>query len=88
MSKEQHETVGRLFSFCGARYRCFRYEEGNGFWMRLVDDGDNVFSNRVKGYEGCVSERAIGRTYHRVYNDDSYEEHNQPCDCHVCKDAR
>lgn len=38
-------------------YRCIGYDPHNGFWMQRVEDPD---------HKRNISERAIGRNYHRV----------------------
>ena len=53
-----HPTVGHNFkSWDGHTYYCDSYDPAIGFWMTDVDDPGNRRN---------VSERAIGRTYHRV----------------------
>lgn len=79
----QHETVGWRFKAGGAIYRCTRYERRAGFWMRLIE-GEDTMVNRVVGDEACVSERAIGAAYHRIYRDEAPAAHEQPCECYVC----
>ena len=86
---DQHETVGRYFLFFGDTYLCTRYERRAGFWMKLITKGsDKPLIDREVGEETCVSERAIGRTYHCIYDSplgDRYEMHTQPCECYVCQ---
>ncbi len=41
-------------------WTCFGYDPRNGFWLRAEDDGHPV---RLVN----VSERAIGRTFHRIH---------------------
>lgn len=54
-----HPVVGRTFrppfAEAGATCLCFAYDWRTGYWMRFAD-----------GTERDVSERAIGRTFHRV----------------------
>lgn len=87
MKKKQHETVGWLFEFCGAHYRCTRYVRSQGFWMRLEQIVRQPLSspNRAVGDETCVSERAIGRTYHMVWGQETPAPHIKPCECYVCR---
>ena len=84
-TSQQHETVGRAFRAFGYRFRCLRWARQTGFFMRVlsVPDADPIFPNRKVGDVIDVSERTIGRTFHRL--DDSYEAHEQPCDCHLCE---
>lgn len=89
MSEAQHETVGHYFRAFGDIYLCFRYERRAGFWMRCIQKGkEAALIDRAVGQEACVSERAIGRTYHHAWNapwDDNYQAHEQPCECYVCR---
>ena len=57
---ESHETVGRLFRspLCvDGMYLCTSYDSMCGFWMQNPTDPADRRN---------VSERAIGRTFHRV----------------------
>lgn len=60
-----HPTVGRIFKSYSinhnkpALYYCDSYDPNRGFWMTNVEDETDRRN---------VSERAIGRTYHRVYS--------------------
>lgn len=66
------ETVGRQFrAWDGALYLCTRYLRREGFWMRVVVESPTLCRRKV-GEETCVSERAIGRTFHR--------EPEEPCE--------
>lgn len=94
---KEHETVGRLFTFFGDTYRCTRWQRPYGFWMRLVVLGPSQMRmeglQREVGSTTCVSERAIGRTYHPVRSfsipegQEAYvAEHERPCNCYICED--
>ena len=50
-------TYGRI-------YICFGYDPRSGYWMRTDDGGELRETN--------ISERAIDRTFHRVYPDDYF----------------
>lgn len=50
--------VGKRYRSMGRVYLCTSYDPAGGFWMRSVDSADPR--------ETCISERAIGRTYHEV----------------------
>ncbi len=80
--RREHETVGHRFRGGGAIYLCTRYVRAQGFWMRIVDGADDF--GRTVGHETCVSERAIGRTFHRQW-DLRPVEHEKPCECYVCE---
>ena len=54
--------------------------------MEMVSGEGGLFPDRRPGHRTNVSERAIGRTYYRVWEDESYTEHEKPCNCHVCED--
>jgi hypothetical protein len=88
--REEHDTVGWRFKFCGAVYRCTRYERAQGFWMRLIEKSVPLSfeDGHELGYETCVSERAIGRTYHKVWSWDKGEKpepHAANCECYICR---
>lgn len=55
-----HDTVGEQFRGMDGVYRCTSYDSRQGFWM-LNEQNPSDWRN--------VSERAIGRTYHRVYSE-------------------
>lgn len=58
-----HETIGRRFKgWDGNIYFCDSYDPDIGFWMTRVDAPEGVEPRRAN-----VSERAIGRSYHRIY---------------------
>lgn len=55
-----HPTVGRKFKSWDSKvYFCDSYDPAIGFWMTEEGNPDNRRN---------VSERAIGRTYHRIYD--------------------
>lgn len=90
MRPSKHETVGRMFRAFGDKYRCVSYQPTQGFWVVLVEKGPNSggLIDRAVGERACISERAIDRTYHRIYEDRSYIEHEQDCKCYVCRGDR
>ena len=52
-----HHTIGKRFkAWDGHVYLCDSHEDNHGYWMTRVDD-PTVRKN--------VSERAIGRTFHK-----------------------
>jgi hypothetical protein len=51
------EVVGKTYNGWQGTYECFGYDPRHGFWMRNIADPKD---------QRNVSERAIGRTYHRV----------------------
>jgi len=56
-----HPVIGRSFrGWDGKTYLCESYDPTCGYWMTAVDG-----SRRTN-----VSERAIGRTYHRIEGTD------------------
>ena len=64
-----HETVGQRFRFMGVVFVCDSYDPSCGFWMTPEDTSveDPIYEGeRVRRRN--VSERAIGRTYHRIYS--------------------
>lgn len=67
-SHPDHPTVGKKFRGLGVVYRCFAYHPRQGFWMRPepADQFHKWFDRAAE--VTCVSERAIGNTYHRIYD--------------------
>jgi hypothetical protein len=51
------ETVGKRFRSFDRSYLCFGYDPRHGFWVRDEETGE----------QRNISERAIGRTYHRIW---------------------
>lgn len=64
-----HETIGQTFkAWDGHTYFCDSWESNLGFWMTRVDAPAERQTDLHSKYRRNVSERVIGRTYHRVYN--------------------
>lgn len=64
-----HETVGRTFkAWDGHKYVCDSWEENLGFWMTRVDAPIERRADVHSEFRRNVSERAIGRTFHQVYD--------------------
>lgn len=64
LDAEPHDTVGQRFRNHAAyqetpEFICTSYDSRSGFWMQNEADPKNKRN---------VSERAIGRTYHRIYD--------------------
>jgi hypothetical protein len=53
------EVVGKRYKAWGGPYLCFGYDPRSGFWMRSEADGR----------ETNVSEAAIDRTFHRIWEE-------------------
>jgi hypothetical protein len=69
-----HDVIGRYFiSGVGGIYWCDSYDPHCGFWMTPAREGDTTFSDQPTTRTN-VSERAIGRTFHRIYRDDGYSD--------------
>lgn len=65
-----HYAVGRRFRAFGVDYICDSYDPAIGFWMTPADPNQPYpFNPLRKDERRNVSERAIGRTYHRVWED-------------------
>ena len=80
-----HETVGRRFRAYGGEFLCTRWVRNQGFWMRCtVSPPPGALLVYEVGRETCVSERAIDRTFHRIYDDAPPEAHEAPCECWYC----
>lgn len=66
LERPDHDTIGRYFNaHDGKKYWCDSWVENMGFWMTEVDKDTLVIV--PEGRRANVSERAIGRTYHRDY---------------------
>lgn len=73
----------------GAIYLCTHYLKSCGFMMKLIKietpKSEGVdFYNRKIGDVICISERAPGRTFHRVDWDEEEVAHETNCECHEC----
>jgi hypothetical protein len=83
MSKE-HETVGWTFqAWDGGHYVCTHYLPKTGFVMRCVKAPNPMLGGRKVGTIVDISERAIGRTYHRI--DSEPTQHDKRCLCYICR---
>jgi hypothetical protein len=86
----EHETVGRVFTSFGYRYRCLRWTRATGFFFVVLsvppEEESDIFNRRV-GDIIDTSERAIGRTFHRDYDNETCEQHAQPCECRLCVES-
>jgi hypothetical protein len=78
-----HHVVGRHFEGpcfrCDAGkhvFYCDSYDSRIGFWMTRADCPADHAQDVDGEWRRNVSERAIGRTFHRIYNDGP--EHGQP----------
>lgn len=62
-----HAVVGKTFrAFGGDLYFCDSYDPAMGYWMRHVDAPAENYNDQHSKWRRNVSERAIGRTFHRV----------------------
>lgn len=65
-----HDTIGRCFKGCdGVFYLCDSYDPRIGFWMTPLfpDQVQSTFGKGEPAKRKNVSERAIGRTWMRIY---------------------
>ena len=89
-TERRHPTVGYRFRSGPLIYLCTSWDRSCGFWMEVVEgSGDVLYPSRKVGDRVNVSERAIGRTYHRAgYGaDEPYRaEHATGCNCFICED--
>lgn len=85
--RTEHDIVGWRFRSFGATYRCTHYDPAVGFWMTLLEPApdDPKTERYTPGWRSCVSERAPGRTYHRIWQDQTPEPHAAGCRCYVCE---
>lgn len=87
------EVVGKRFrGWPGLVYVVTRWERRAGYWVTVVSGSDPLGARKV-GDVACISERAIGRTYHEIHPwQPDYAaplaEHEQPCDCRICEETR
>jgi hypothetical protein len=80
----EHDTVGRTFTCSGAVYRCTGYDPSMGYWMQ-IETGRDELLEVGPGHRTNVSERAIGRTFHRRWRDESTTPHDPDCRCWICR---
>jgi hypothetical protein len=86
--RTEHDVVGWRFKSFGSTYRCTRYDPSCGFWMTLLEVAPEEDSSNPRyhvGWQACVSERAPGRTFHRIWMDPTPEPHAAGCRCYVCE---
>lgn len=63
-----HETIGQVFkAWNGYVFECDSWEENLGFWMTRIDAPEDRRADTHSEFRRNVSERAIGRTFHRHY---------------------
>lgn len=63
-----HETIGQTFrGHDGHTYYCDSWQENLGFWMTRADAPEDRKQDLHSEYRRNVSERAVGRTFHRIY---------------------
>ena len=85
MAEVVHDVVGWRFKGpFGVVVRCTRYLPERGFFMKVIANASDAY--RRMGEEFDVSERAIGRTFHRIDGDAAPAIHERPCRCSVCKE--
>ena len=87
-AERRHPTVGYRFKSGGALYACTSWDRSCGFWMEMVGGKSALLPDRKVGQRFNVSERAIGRTYHREsYSlDTPYQPvHDEGCNCFICE---
>lgn len=66
-----HYTIGQHFSaYDGHIYYCDSYDPRIGFWMIRADAPPGHLEDQYGEWRRNVSERAIGRTFHRIYRDE------------------
>lgn len=69
-TEPDHETIGRRFkAWDGHVYYCDSYDSEIGFWMTREDCPPEHRNDQDREWRRNVSERAIGRTYHRIWED-------------------
>jgi len=64
------DLVGERFRFDSCVYRCTA-RDPSGLHMVMESGTGVLFPERKPGDTTCISERAVGRTYHQIY---SYKE--------------
>jgi hypothetical protein len=64
-----HETIGQRFkAWDGHTYLCDSYDPRIGFWMTREDAPPERRQDEHSDWRKNVSERAIGRTFHRIWD--------------------
>ncbi len=61
------DLVGHKFKAFGGVYECAEWNRNKGLRMILIDGEDGLASRKI-GDETWISERAIDRTYHEIYD--------------------
>jgi len=61
------DLVGRRFKAFGGVYECAEYDRHKGLRM-VLKSGEDLLASREIGDETWISERAIDRTYHEIYD--------------------
>ena len=65
-----HHTVGRHFKAHDGRiYWCDSYDRSRGYWMTAVDAPAENLDDEDGEWRRCVSERAVGSTFHEIRPD-------------------
>jgi len=68
LTHPDHQTVGKRFkAWDGCTYYCDSYDPAIGFWM-TPDEGQTDCWGKAPNRRN-VSERAVGRSYHRIYEE-------------------
>ncbi len=73
LTHPEHDVVGHDFMAYSseangpARFYCDSYDPQIGYWMTRVDAPREHWGDQHSEWRRNVSERAINRTYHRVY---------------------
>lgn len=81
----QHPIIGWRWRAHGSIYRCVRWVRNAGFDMLLEEKGKDEFKSRKVGDVINISEVAIGRTFHLIWNDKTYVAHQSGCNCRICE---
>lgn len=64
----EHEVIGKTFrAWDEHQYICDSWEANAGYWMTRVDAPEENRNDQHSEFRRNVSERAIGRTFHQVY---------------------
>ncbi len=58
MNEWTGRVVGRFFAYCDGVYEVTSHDPDQGFWVEAVGDPSD---------RRCISERAIGRTFHERF---------------------
>jgi hypothetical protein len=82
-----HETIGKYYKAHGCIYFCDSYDTQLGFWMEPVFGEIHGFTEKPP-HRTNVSERAINRTFHEIFDGGTPETPHYLCQHPLSTDER